>query len=240
MLLWTQDAYEAPQPRLGSWNPGFWLARAGQLPEIQAFILPSARPPPCATRSSARLAPVDPKFKLVPMDPGFPCGSTSKEFSCNAGDVSSIPVLGKVKVKSLSRIQLFATPWTVAYQAPPSVGFSRPEYCSGLPFPSPCVGKIPWKRERPRTPVFWPGEFHGLYSPWGCEELDTTEQLSLSLSLGSRLSAVSSAETCSGRTNPQTGPKVFTLQADSGGSKFQAYATATPATRIIQYCNMLV
>ena len=30
------------------------------------------------------------------------------------------------------------------------------------------------------TPVFWPGVFHGLYSPWGCKELDTTEQLSLS------------------------------------------------------------
>ena len=31
------------------------------------------------------------------------------------------------------------------------------------------------------TAAFWPGEFHGLYSPWGCKELDTTEQLSLSL-----------------------------------------------------------
>ena len=42
-----------------------------------------------------------------------------------------------VIVKSLSRVRLFATPWTVAYQAPPSVGFSRQEYWSGLPFPSP-------------------------------------------------------------------------------------------------------
>ena len=41
------------------------------------------------------------------------------------------------KVKSLSRVQLFATPWTVAYQAPPSMGFSRQECWSGLPFPSP-------------------------------------------------------------------------------------------------------
>jgi len=41
--------------------------------------------------------------------------------------------------------------------------------------------KIPWRRERLPTPVLWPGEFHGLYSPWGCEELDTIEQLSLSL-----------------------------------------------------------
>ena len=43
----------------------------------------------------------------------------------------------KVKVKSLSRVRLFETPWTVAYQASPSMGFSRQEYWSGLPFPSP-------------------------------------------------------------------------------------------------------
>ena len=42
----------------------------------------------------------------------------------------------KVKVKSLSRVQFFATPWTAAYQAPPPVGFSRQEYWSGLPLPS--------------------------------------------------------------------------------------------------------
>ena len=42
---------------------------------------------------------------------------------------------------------------------------------------NPWVGKIPWRRERLPTPVFWPGEFHGLYSPWGCQELDMTEQL---------------------------------------------------------------
>ena len=43
----------------------------------------------------------------------------------------------KVKVKSFSRVQLFATPWTTAYQAPPSMGFSRQEYWSGLPLSSP-------------------------------------------------------------------------------------------------------
>ena len=42
----------------------------------------------------------------------------------------------KVKVKSLSRIRLLATPWTAAYQAPPSMGFSRQEYWSGVPLPS--------------------------------------------------------------------------------------------------------
>ena len=43
----------------------------------------------------------------------------------------------KVKVKALSRVWLLATPWTAAYQAPPSMGFSRQEYWSGSPFPSP-------------------------------------------------------------------------------------------------------
>ena len=43
--------------------------------------------------------------------------------------------------RSLSRVQLFATPWTVAHQAPPSMGFSRQEYWNGLPFPSP--GDLP-------------------------------------------------------------------------------------------------
>ena len=42
-----------------------------------------------------------------------------------------------MKVKSLSRAQLLATLWTVAYQAPPSMGFSRQEYWSGVPLPSP-------------------------------------------------------------------------------------------------------
>ena len=41
-----------------------------------------------------------------------------------------------MKVKSLSRVQLLATPWTAAYQAPPSMGFSRQEYWSGVPLPS--------------------------------------------------------------------------------------------------------
>ena len=47
-----------------------------------------------------------------------------------------------MKVKSLSRVQLFATPWTAAYQAPPSMGFSRQEYWSGLPLPSPTVASL--------------------------------------------------------------------------------------------------
>ena len=46
----------------------------------------------------------------------------------------------------------------------------------------PGLGRFPWRRERLPIPVFWPGELHRLYSPWGRKESDTTEWLSLSLS----------------------------------------------------------
>ena len=56
-----------------------------------------------------------------------------------------------MKVKSLSRVRFFATPWTVAYQAPLSMGFSRQEYWSGLPFPSP--GDLPDPGIKPGSPT---------------------------------------------------------------------------------------
>ena len=61
------------------------------------------------------------------------------------------------EVKSLSRVRLFVTPWTVACQAPLSMGFSRQEYCSELPFPSP---KDLSKTEiEPTSPAFAGGFF---------------------------------------------------------------------------------
>ena len=56
-----------------------------------------------------------------------------------------------MKSKSLSRVQLFATSWTVAHQAPLFMEFSREEYCSGLPFPSP--GDLPNPGIEPRSPA---------------------------------------------------------------------------------------
>ena len=56
-----------------------------------------------------------------------------------------------VKVKSLSHVQLFVTPWTVAYQAPQSMEFSKQEYWSGLPFPSP--GDLPNLGIEPGSPA---------------------------------------------------------------------------------------
>ena len=73
--------------------------------------------------------------------------------------------LGKVKVMSLSRVRLFATPWTVAYQAPQFMKFSRQEYWSGLPFPSP--GHLPNPRVEPEclsSPAL-PGEFFATVPP---------------------------------------------------------------------------
>ena len=66
----------------------------------------------------------------------------------------------KVKVKLLSLVQLFATPWTAAYQVPPSMGFSRQEFWSGLPFPSPRHESEKWKLSRSVvSDSSWP---HGL------------------------------------------------------------------------------
>ena len=58
-----------------------------------------------------------------------------------------------MKVKSLSRFRLLVTPWTATYQAPPSMGFSRQEYWSGVPLPSPTLMIIFYKH-RNRTVLF--------------------------------------------------------------------------------------
>ena len=60
----------------------------------------------------------------------------------------------KVKVKSLSRVWLFETPQTAAHQAPPSKGFSRQEYWSGVPLPSPSWGEFYSIPEREKQPVY--------------------------------------------------------------------------------------
>ena len=63
--------------------------------------------------------------------------------------------------------------WSVICRHPPSQKVSLvAQLVKNLPAMRetgfhPWVGQIPWRRERPPTPVFWPGEVHGLYSPWG-------------------------------------------------------------------------
>ena len=59
---------------------------------------------------------------------------------------------GESESEVISCVRLFVTPWTVAHQAPPSMGFSRQEYWSGLPFPSP--GDLPDAGIEPRSAAF--------------------------------------------------------------------------------------
>ena len=74
-----------------------------------------------------------------------------QHFTSFSGNRISLFYILKVKGKSLSRVRLFVTPWTVAYQASPSMGFSRQEYWSGLPFPSP--GNLSKPGIKPRSPA---------------------------------------------------------------------------------------
>ena len=84
-----------------------------------------------------------PVFESQSCHLGLPDSSVGKESVCNAGV--------KVKVKSLSSVRLFATPWTVAYHASSSMGFSRQEYWSKLPFPS--AEDLPNPGIKPRSPT---------------------------------------------------------------------------------------
>ena len=84
----------------------------------------------------------------------------------------------KVKVKSLSHVQLFVTPWTVAYHTPPSMGFSRQEYQSGFPFPSPEDLLDPGIK--PRSPALQADAL--LSEPPGKSVLEKEEELEVKLS----------------------------------------------------------
>ena len=87
-------------------------------------------------------------------------------------------------VKLLSRVQLFTTPWTVAYQAPQSMEFSRQEYWSGLPFPSP--GDLPNPGIEPRSPALEtdalpyepPGKPYQVLRPVNFQKLGLVSRLS--------------------------------------------------------------
>ena len=67
----------------------------------------------------------------------------------------------KVKGKSLSHVRPFMTPWTAAYQTPPSMGFSRQEYWSGLPLPSPF-----WRKRYPNKTTGFKGKSHEVTNIW--------------------------------------------------------------------------
>ena len=77
----------------------------------------------------------------------------------------------KVKVKSLSHVQLFMTPRTATYQAPLSMGFSRQEYWSGLPLPSPRKCMRVWKEEISQFENSKLGKFKTLFFNKKCNRL---------------------------------------------------------------------
>ena len=101
---------------------------------------------------------------------GFPDSSVGKESNCNVGDASLTPGSGRPPGEGIG--YPFQYSWaSLVAQLVKNLPAMRETW----------VGKIPWRRERLPTPVFWSGEFHGLHSSWGGKELDTNECFSLSL-----------------------------------------------------------
>ena len=98
---------------------------------------------------------------------GSPDSSADKESACNAGDLSWISGSGRYPREGIGYLIQYSWASIMAQL----VRNSPTMWGTGF---NPWVGKIPWERERLPTPVFWPGEFHGLYSPWDCKESDTT------------------------------------------------------------------
>ena len=114
------------------------------------------------------------KFVTSLLKQGFPDHSVGKESTCNVGD----PFYSWVGKIHWGRDML---PTTVFLGFPCGSAGKESTCIVGDLDLIPGLGRFPWRRESWPTPGFWTGEFHGLYSLWGCKESDTTEQLSLSL-----------------------------------------------------------
>ena len=105
---------------------------------------------------------------------GFPDSSVGKESACNAGNPGSIPGSGRSTGEGTATTQPVFLGFPDGSAGRIHLQCERPGFHLW-------VGKIPWRRKRLPTPVSWPEECHGLYSPWGHKGSDTTEQFSLSL-----------------------------------------------------------
>ena len=92
---------------------------------------------------------------------GFPVSSVSQESTCNAGDPSTIPRSGTSAGEGIDYPLQCSWALLVAQMVKNPSAMRE----TGV---NPWVGKIPWRREQLLTLVFWPGEFHELYGPWGC------------------------------------------------------------------------
>ena len=103
-----------------------------------------------------------------PNSQGFPDSSVGKESTCNAGDPGSIPGLGRCPGEGIGYSFQYSWVSTV-------IQLVKESSCDAGDLGSTPGLNIPWRRENLPTPVFWPGEFHGLWSSWGHKESDTTE-----------------------------------------------------------------
>ena len=110
-----------------------------------------------------------------PSNRGFPDSSVGKESSCNAGVPCLLPGWRRPTGDGIGYSLQYSWAFLLA-QLVKNLPAMREIWVWSLGW----VGKISWRRERLPTPAFWPGEFHGLYSLWGRNEWDTTEQLSVS------------------------------------------------------------
>ena len=105
----------------------------------------------------------------------FPDSSVGNESTCNAGDPGLIPESGRSAGERISYPPQYSWASLEAQlvKNPPAM---RVDLWVDPRFRL-WVGNIPWRRERLPTPVFWPGEFHGLHSLWSCKESNVTERL---------------------------------------------------------------
>ena len=167
----------------------------------------------------------------------------------------------KVKVKLLSCAQLLATPWTGAYQAPPSMGFSRQEYWSRVPLPSTLCQfatsesfnsylatayegayQFHLNYQWQPTPVFLPGKSYGWRSlvgcrPWGREESDMTERLHFHFSLSCIGEGHGNSLQCSCLENPRDGGAWWAASMGSHrvGHDWSDLAAATATTNVVTF-----
>ena len=130
--------------------------------------------------------------------------SAGKESTCNAGNPDLIPESRRSPGEGIGYPLQYSWASLVAQlvQNPPA---TRETWVPSLGW------EDPWSKEWQPTPVFWPGEFHGLYSPWGCKESDMTEWLSLSKSNESVLKI--------DRNKTDTGEKVMYRVRDAATSQ---------------------
>ena len=113
-------------------------------------------------------------FRYCFTNMGFPESSVGKESACNAGYPGLIPGSGRSAGEGIGYPLQYSWASLVALLVKNPPAIQRPGFDPW---------RAPWRRERLLTPVFWPGEVHGLYSPWGCKKSDMTMRLSLLLLL---------------------------------------------------------